>query len=111
MGNYVYATFTEGQARRIAEHYEKRDGKSQDVWRIEVPKDAVQQVGQHPPWAGLSDFKEVGLNHVPPSQLTRVCPGNSGYDGYDRPVSTLTQLGLPFALKNKGYYTNTPLNR
>ena len=77
LGDYVYATFTEGQARKIAEHYESNGRNKQDIWKIQVPKEAVQKVGEHPAWAGMSDFKEVCLSHVPSSQLTRV--GGGGY--------------------------------
>ena len=75
LGNYVYATFTEGQARRIGEHYEQRRGQSQDVWKMEVSDSAVRKVERHPAWAGMSDFQEVCVDRVAPQQLKRVGDG------------------------------------
>jgi hypothetical protein len=64
--SYVYFVFTEGQAKRIGEWRYGRYGF--DVWKTQMPRSAT--VEEHPPWAGMSQFKEILVPHgIGPSEL------------------------------------------
>lgn len=71
-GTFVYCTFTEGQARRIGEKGGRGGAGSFDIWSFSVDQGEIGSVLEHPPWAGMDEFKEVLVSSIPAHRLTRL---------------------------------------
>ncbi|CAE7248742.1 unnamed protein product [Symbiodinium microadriaticum] len=57
IGHGVYFVFTEGQAHTIG--HSRQGPSAYDIWSTTVSQDHMQLVAEHPPWAGLDEFREV----------------------------------------------------
>lgn len=64
---YVYCVFTQGQAERIGWYWYFLQGY--DVWGFWVQNVPNNLVDRHPPWAGLTAFREVLWQAVHPDDL------------------------------------------
>lgn len=49
------------------------------IYRIYVSEHEIRKVEEHPPWCGMTAFKEVCLDGVPPNRVHTV-PGSGIFD-------------------------------